>query len=162
MTAASGTFSGALAGAVCTGGTFAHVQSTPAVDGGAPEVELLIASVGAGDPAARIRFQDGANVTAGQLIIDVGISAAAPGTYTRDASCGSVVLIGDLPAPDPSICVTDAAVFGCPTGCESTGPNQPCTPIPPQVIYAACSESDRHRPPVRDLDGDARLGHRRT
>src|SRR4051794_27750480 len=50
MTPASGTFSGALAGAVCTGGTFAHVQSTPADDGGAPEVELLIAGVG--DPAA--------------------------------------------------------------------------------------------------------------
>ncbi len=148
MTAASGTFSGALAGSVCTGGTFAHVQSTPADDGGAPEVQLLIASVGAGDPAARIRFQDGANVTGGELIIDVGISAATPGTYTQDASCGSVVLIGDLPAPDPSICVTDAEVLGCPTGCESTGPDQPCTPIPPQAIYAAVAAADCHGYPT--------------
>ena len=145
MTAASGTFSGALAGAVCTGGTFAHVQSTPADDGGAPWVELLIATVGAGDPAARIRFQGGANVTAGELTIDVGISTAAPGTYTQDASCGAVVLIGDQPAPDPSICATDAGdFFGCPTGCESTGPDQPCLPIPPQVIYAAVAASDCH------------------
>ena len=83
MTAASGTFSGALAGAVCMGGTFAHVQSRPADDGGAPEVELLIASVGAGDPAARIRFQDGANITDGELIIDVGLSAATPGLTPR-------------------------------------------------------------------------------
>jgi hypothetical protein len=148
MTAASGTFSGALAGAVCTGGTFAHVQSTPADDGGAPEVELLIASVGAGDPAARIRFQAGANITAGELIIDVGISAATPGTYTQDASCGSVVLIGDLPAPDPSICATDAMDFGCPNGCYSTGPDQPCMPIPPQVIYAAVATSDCHGYPT--------------
>jgi hypothetical protein len=144
MTAASGTFSGALAGAVCTGGTFAHVQSTPADDGGAPEIELLIASVGAGDPAARIRFQDGANVTDGELTIDVGIPAATPGTYTQDGSCGAVVLIGDLPAPDPSICATDAMDFGCPDGCESTGPDQPCMPIPPQAIYAAVAASDCH------------------
>lgn len=148
MTAASGTFSGALAGAVCTGGTFAHVQSTPAADGGAPRVELLIASVGAGDPAARVRFQNPPNVTAGELIVDVGLSAATPGTYTQDASCGSVVLIGDLPIPDPSVCVADAAVFGCPTGCESTGPDQPCMPIPPQVIYAAVGASDCHGYPT--------------
>jgi len=149
MAAASGTFSGALAGAVCTGGTFAHVQSTPADDGGAPEVELLIATVGAGDPAARIRFQAGANVTDGELSIDVGIPAATPGTYTQDASCGAVVLIGDLPAPDPSICATDAGdSFGCPTGCESTGPDQPCTPIPPQAIYAAVAASDCHGYPT--------------
>jgi hypothetical protein len=144
MTAASGTFSGALAGAVCTGGTFAQVRSTPADDGGAPEVELLIASVGAGDPAARIRFQDGANVTDGALSIDVGIPAATPGTYTQDGSCGAVVLIGDLPAPDPSICATDAMDFGCPNGCESTGSDQPCTPTPPQAIYAAVAASDCH------------------
>jgi hypothetical protein len=148
MTPASGTFSGALAGAVCTGATFAHVQSTPADDGGAPRVELLIASVGAGDPAARIRFQNGANVTDGELSVDVGISAATPGTYTQVASCGAVVLIGDLPAPDPSICATDAQVFGCVTGCESTGPDQPCTPIPPQVIYAAVAASDCHGYPT--------------
>jgi hypothetical protein len=148
MTAASGTFSGALAGSVCTGGTFAHVQSTPASDGGAPEVQLLIASVGAGDAAERIRFQAGANVTAGQLIIDVGLSAATPGTYTQDGSCGSVVLLGDLPAPDPSICATDAEVFGCPNGCESTGPDQPCTPSPPQAIYAAVAASDCHGYPT--------------
>ncbi len=149
MTAASGTFSGALAGAVCAGGAFAYVQSTPADDGGAPEVELLITTVGAGDPAARIRFQDGANITAGELYIDVGISAAAPGTYTQDGSCGATVLIGDLPAPDPSICATDAGdFFGCPTGCESTGPDQPCTPIPPQVIYAAVAASDCHGYPT--------------
>ncbi len=144
MTAASGTFSGALAGAVCTGGTFASVQSTPADDGGAPRVELKIASVGAGDPAARIRFQDGANVTDGELSIDVGIPAATPGTYTQDASCGAVVLIGDLPVPDPSICATDAEIFGCPNGCESTGQDQPCLPIPPQVIYAAVAPADCH------------------
>jgi hypothetical protein len=148
MTAASGSFSGALAGAVCTGGTFAHVQSTPADDGGAPQVELLIATVGAGDPDARIRFQDGANITAGQLSIDVGISAATPGTYTQNGSCGAVVLIGDLPAPDPSICATDAQDFGCPNGCESTGPDQPCLPIPPQVIYAAVAASDCHGYPT--------------
>jgi hypothetical protein len=144
MTAASGTFSGALAGAVCAGGTFAYVQSTPADDGGAPQVELLIATVGAGDPAARIRFQDGADVTDGELSIDVGLSAATPGTYTQNGSCGAVVLIGDLPAPDPSICATDAQDFGCPNGCESTGPDQPCTPIPPQAIYAAVAATDCH------------------
>ena len=148
MTAASGTFSGALAGAVCAGGAFAYVQSTPADDGGAPEVELLITTVGTGDPAARIRFQDGANITAGELYVDIGISAATPGTYTQDASCGATVLIGDLPAPDPSICATDAEVFGCPTGCESTGPDQPCTPIPPQVVYAAVAASDCHGYPT--------------
>jgi hypothetical protein len=142
MTAASGTFSGALAGSVCTGAAFAHVESTPAADGGAPEVQLLIATVGAGDPAARIRFQDGANVTDGALTVDVGISAATPGTYTQDGSCGAVVLIGDLPAPDPSICATDAMDFGCPNGCESMGPDQPCTPIPPQAVYAAVAATD--------------------
>ena len=72
----AGTF--AAPSAVCAGGTFAYVQSTPADDGGAPQVELLIATVGAGDPAARIRFQDGANVTDGELSIDVGLSAATP------------------------------------------------------------------------------------
>ena len=148
MSPASGTFSGALAGSVCTGGTFAHVQSTPADDGGAPEVELLIATVGAGDPAARIRFQDGANVTDGELTIDVGIPTATPGTYTQDGSCGAVVLIGDLPAPDPSICATDAEVFGCPNGCQSTGPDQPCLPTPPQAIYAAVAAADCHGYPT--------------
>jgi hypothetical protein len=148
MTAASGTFSGALAGAVCAGGAFAYVQSTPAGDGGAPEIELLITTVGTGDPAARIRFQGGANINAGELYVDVGISAATPGTYTQDASCGATVLIGDLPAPDPSICATDAEVFGCPTGCESTGPDQPCTPIPPQAIYAAVAAADCHGYPT--------------
>ena len=142
MTAASGTFAGALTGAVCTGGTFAYVQSTPADDGGAPDVELLIASLGAGDPAARIRFQTGADLTDGELDVDIGISAAATGTYTQDVTCGSAELIADLPAPDPSICATDAGAFNCPDGCESNGPNQPCTPIPPQVIYAALAASD--------------------
>jgi hypothetical protein len=142
MSAASGNFSGALAGAVCTGGTFAYVQSTPADDGGAPEVELLIAAVGAGDPAARIRFQDGANVTAGEMDVDIGISAATPGTYTQDVTCGSAELVADLPAPDPSICATDAGDFNCPDGCESTGQNQPCMPIAPQIIYAALAASD--------------------
>jgi hypothetical protein len=142
MSAASGTFSGALAGAICTGGTFAYVQSTPADDGGAPEVELLIAAVGTGDPAARIRFQDGANVTGGELAVDIGISSATPGTYTQDVTCGSADLVADLPVPDPSICATDAESFNCPDGCESTGPNQPCTPIPPQITYAALAASD--------------------
>ncbi len=142
MSAASGTFSGAVAGAVCAGGTFAHVQSTPAEDGGAPEVELLIAAVGAGDPAARIRFQDGANVTGGELQVDIGISAAATGTYTQDVTCGSAELVANLPAPDPSICAADAGGFNCPDGCASFGPDQPCTPIAPQVIYAALAASD--------------------
>jgi len=142
MTAASGTFSGALAGAVCTGGAFAYVQSTPADDGGAPDVELLIATVGSGDPAARIRFQGPADVTDGELDVDIGIAAATPGTYTQDVTCGSIELVADLPGPDPSICATDADSFDCPDGCQSTGQNQPCTPIPPQVTYAALAASD--------------------
>jgi hypothetical protein len=144
MTAASGSFSGALTGAVCAGGTFAYVQSTPADDGGAPLVELLIATLGAGDPAARIRFQEGAELTDGELAVDIGISAAATGTYVQDVTCGSAELFANLPGPDPSICATDAGGFDCPDGCQSTGPDQPCTPIPPQVVYAALSASDCH------------------
>jgi hypothetical protein len=142
MTAATGTFSGALAGAVCTGGAFAYVQSTPADDGGAPDVELLIATVGTGDPDARVRFQNRPDITDGALDVDIGISAAASGTYTQDVTCGSVALLADLSAPDPGICATDAGGFNCPDGCESTGPSQPCTPIPPQATYAALAASD--------------------
>jgi len=144
MTAAGGTFSGALAGAVCTGAAFAHVQSTPAVDGGAPTIELLIETLGGGDPAARVRFQDPSNATDGFLSVDIGLPAASPGTYTQDVSCGSTVLAADLPAPDPSVCATDAGDGDCPTGCEATGPifAQVCTPIAPQLSYAALGASD--------------------
>ncbi|HEY6477567.1 MAG TPA: hypothetical protein VI456_13380, partial [Polyangia bacterium] len=82
------------------------------------------------------------NATGGEVDVDIGISAAAPGTYSQDVTCGSAELVAYLPAPDPSICATDADSLNCPDGCQSTGQNQPCTPTPPMVIYAALAASD--------------------
>ena len=147
VSAASGTFSGAATGTVCTGGATASVSSTPAEDGGAPLVALFIDNINTGDPAARIRFQDPASATDGVLNIYIGLPAASPGTYAQDVTCGSAVLLADLAPPDPSICTTDASYgYGCPTGCQATGPifDVVCTPIAPQVTYAATAASDCH------------------
>ncbi|HLK91180.1 MAG TPA: hypothetical protein VKZ18_14880 [Polyangia bacterium] len=143
MIATSGAFSGALAGAVCTGGAYAHVESVPAADGGAPSFKFFIGSAVAGAEAGSIRFQTPANATSGRLDIEVGIPSATPGTYALAATCGSAALTAYLPAGDPSICATDADTFDCPDGCELTGSiPQTCTPIPPQRTYAALAADD--------------------
>jgi hypothetical protein len=143
MTAATGTFSGALGGTICAGGAFAYVQSMAAADGGAPQVELFIVSDVAGAAASSIRFQSPAGVTGGQLFVEIGLPAAAPGTYPQAATCGNVVLTANLPAPDASICATDADTLQCPDGCE-LAPSLPptCQPIKPQLTYAALGSSD--------------------
>ena len=145
MAAASGTFSGALAGAVCTGGAFAQVRSVPADDGGAPTVTLLIDSAVAAAAAGSVRFQSPSNATGGLINIEIGLPSASPGTYdAQSASCGDVVLAVNLPAPDPSICAVDASsdsVLECPDGCQQTGLST-CGPIAPQASYAALGASD--------------------
>ncbi|HVV50736.1 MAG TPA: hypothetical protein VHO06_13815, partial [Polyangia bacterium] len=96
-----------------------------------------------GSPSARLRFDDPANATAGQIDVAIGLPSAATGTYALDATCGSADLIVTLPAPDPSVCATDADSFDCPPGCQSTGSlGSTCTPIPPMLTYAALGPSD--------------------
>lgn len=143
MTAATGTFSGPLAGSVCKGGAFAHVESKPADDGGAPTVTFFIYSSVAGAAAGSLRFQSPADATSGLLDVQIGLPSASPGTYAQAQSCGSGVLGVYLPAPDPSICATDADTFNCPDGCElSAAPPQVCTPILPMQTYAALGADD--------------------
>ena len=101
MTAVSGTFSGALAGAICKGGAFAHVESQAADDGGAPTVLFFLYSSRAPTPRRSIRFQSPANVTSGQVNVEIGLPSASPGTYAQAASCGNVVLIAASPPPIP-------------------------------------------------------------
>jgi hypothetical protein len=145
---ASGSFSGSgLTGAVCTGGALAFMQSTPALDGGAPQVSLYIDNVDTGAPGSRIRFQNPADALAGEVHIDIGLGAANSGTYDDTQTCGSVVLTADLPVPTTVNCATDAAVSSdsdCPTGCASTGSfsGPACAPIEPMTTYAATASSD--------------------
>ncbi len=145
-TAATGTFSGdGVNGAVCTRGAFAYIQSTPADDGGAPRVELLVETTVKGSPAAALRFSAPGNVLAGDISADIGLPGPTPGTYTAATTCGSAVLVAMLPAPDPSVCATDAGEGGgCPTGCELTGPifAQVCTPLPPELDFVALASDD--------------------
>jgi hypothetical protein len=143
MIPASGTFSGPLAGTVCTGGAYAHVESVPAADGGAPTVKFLIGSAVAGAEAGSIRFQSPSNATSGYFDIEVGLPSASPGTYAQAQSCGGGALTAYLPAPDPSICATDGDTFNCPDGCELTGSlTAGCTPIPPSLNYATVGADD--------------------
>jgi hypothetical protein len=131
-----------MAGAVCTGGAYANVESQSADDGGAPTVHFFIYSSVLADAAKSIRFQSPADATSGLLVVEIGLPSASPGTYAQAVSCGNVVLLAYLPAPDPSICATDAPVaFQCPDGCESSGIYS-CMPIPPQRSYAALGASD--------------------
>ena len=125
-----------------SGGAFAQVKSMPADDGGAPTVTLFIDSAVAAAAAESVRFQSPSNATSGLINIEIGLPSASPGTYAQSASCGDVVLAVNLPAPDPSICAVDADTFNCPDGCEQTGSDQTCTPIAPQVSYAALGASD--------------------
>jgi hypothetical protein len=143
MTAATGTFSGPLAGSVCKGGAFAHLESKPADDGGAPTVTFFIYSAVAGAEAGSLRFQSPANATSGLLDVEIGLPSASTGTYAQAQGCGNTVLGVYLPAPDPSICATDADTFNCPDGCELTGSlTQPCSPILPLQTYAALGADD--------------------
>jgi len=147
-TAASGTFSGgSVAGSVCTGGAFAYVESMPAADGGTPSVALFIDSTDFGSAGLRVRFSNPTDALAGDIHVDIGLPAAAAGTYAQAATCGSAVLNATLPAPDASICASDAAAddsSDCPPGCELIGPfsAQACAPIPPQLTYAALASTD--------------------
>ena len=73
------------------------------------QIELSSPPSAAGDPAARIRFQDASNVTAAELNVDIGLPAATPGTYTQDVSCGSHrARLSTSPLPIPVVCATDA------------------------------------------------------
>jgi hypothetical protein len=145
---AGGSFSGSgLSGAVCTGGALAYLQSTPSSDGGAPQVALYIDNVDTGAPGDRIRFVDPADALAGEVHVDIGLGAASSGTYDDTQTCGSVVLIADLPVPSAVSCATDAAVSSdsdCPPGCASTGSftGPACAPIEPMTTYAATASSD--------------------
>jgi hypothetical protein len=145
---ASGSFSGSgLNGAVCSGGALAYMQSTPAPDGGAPQISLYIDNVDTGSPGDRIRFADPADALAGEVHVDIGLGAASSGTYDDTQTCGSVVLIADLPVPSTVSCATDAAVSSdadCPPGCASTGSfsGPACAPIEPMTTYAATASSD--------------------
>ena len=146
--AVSGSFSGSGAnGIVCTGGAFAYIQSTPAADGGAPQIALYIDNVDTGAAGDRIRFADPANALAGDVHIDIGLGTASSGTYDDTQTCGSVVLNADLPVPSTVNCATDAAVSSdsdCPAGCESTGSflGPACAPLEPVITFAATASSD--------------------
>jgi hypothetical protein len=145
---ANGSFSGSgLNGIVCAGGAFAYLQSTPAADGGAPQIALNIDNVVTGTPADRIRFQDPADALAGELHVYIGLGTASSGSYADTQTCGSVVLSADLPVPSTVDCTTDAAVSSdsdCPPGCQATrsysGPA--CAPTEPVITYAATASSD--------------------
>jgi hypothetical protein len=146
--AASGSFSGSgLNGVVCAGGAFAYIQSTPAADGGAPQIALYIDNVDTGAPGDRIRFSDPADALAGEVHIDIGLGTASSGTYDDTQTCGSVVLSADLPVPSTVNCATDAAVSSdadCPPGCAFTGSfsGPACAPIEPMTTFAATGSSD--------------------
>ena len=134
-------------GVVCTGGAFAYVQSTPAPDGGAPQIALYIDNVDIGAAGDRIRFADPANALAGDVHIDIGLATASAGTYDATQTCGSVVLNVDLPVPATVNCATDASVSSdadCPPGCQATGSfsGPACAPLEPEITYAATASSD--------------------
>jgi hypothetical protein len=145
--AATGTFSGdGVSGAICDRGAFAYVQSTPADDGGAPMIELLIETTVKGSPAAALRFSTPGNVVSGEINVDIGLPAASAGTYAPAATCGSAVIVATLPPPDASICATDAGPdsFDCPTGCQSIGgiSDHTCAPIAPELDFVALASDD--------------------
>jgi hypothetical protein len=145
--AATGTFSGdGVSGAICDRGAFAYVQSTPADDGGAPMIELLIETTVKGSPAAALRFSTPGNVVAGDISVDIGLPAASTGTYAQAATCGSAVIAAMLPPPDASICATDAGPdsFDCPPGCQSVGglSDHTCTPFAPELDFVALAADD--------------------
>jgi len=143
MTAVSGSFSGALAGTICTGGAFAKVETEPADDGGAPTILFFLQSDVGPDAAQSIRFQSPANATSGLLSAEIGLPSLSPGTYAQAASCGDVLVIAYLPIADPSRCanaVPDQS-FQCPDGCELQGLTS-CMGIPPQRTYVALGASD--------------------
>jgi len=143
MTATTGTFSGPLAGAICKGGAYAHVESQAADDGGAPTITFFVHSAVAAAQAGSVRFQSPTNATSGRFDIEIGLPTASAGTYAQAQTCGDVILTAYLPAPDPSICATDADTFNCPDGCQLTGSlSQPCMPVPPEQDYFALGPSD--------------------
>jgi hypothetical protein len=144
---ASGSFAGpGVDGLVCTRGALAYVESTPAADGGAPQVALYIDNEVTGSPADRIRFVTPADALAGEVHVDIGIAAATPGTYDATESCGSAVLGAILPVPSSLDCDADGAAESgdCPPGCELSGPLSAltCTAIEPEITYAALASSD--------------------
>jgi hypothetical protein len=145
--AASGTFSGAgVNGAVCAGGAFAYLQSTPATDGGQPQIALYLDTVDTGSPAGRVRFQQPADALGGEVHVDIGLGAASAGTYDDTQTCGSVVLNAVLPVPASVDCAADAAAAdggSCPPGCELSGllSGPACAPLQPESVYAATASS---------------------
>ncbi len=129
---AFGFFAGeAATGDVCLGGAFAVVRDS-----------LLVIETGDfGDVSTFFRFQSPATATTGSLAIVVGLTSAAPGTYSSHGACGDLGFCAIMPAPVVD-CGDAAAPSTCPAGCDFVEPGGPCGPVTPGSCFVARGTSD--------------------
>jgi hypothetical protein len=128
---ASGTLVGDnVLAAVCLGGAFAYLEK-PAYST-SPYI-FIANTAGSGTTT---EFQRPADALFGEITVLTGVSAASPGTYGSDSSCGSVVVCVGLPTP-PIDCGDSS--FTCPAGCGLFGPvsNPMCQPVEPTDCWTA-------------------------
>lgn len=137
-----GFFIGAGAsGDLCLGGAFAVVQQVPGSQDASAQTLFVIETGDFGDPNTFFQFQSPAGTVSGSLAIDLGLTSAAPGSYSSDGACGNLVFCAIMPTPAVD-CGDAAAPTTCPMGCGFVETGGPCVPITPEDCFIANGVSD--------------------
>jgi hypothetical protein len=140
-TPAYGSFAGPeLSGNLCVGGAVAYLERTSSSRTTSGQLVLIINTFSANT----FHVTDPADATGAGLSILAGVSAATPGTYPSNASCGSIAFCVDLPVPSWVECGDAAAPTTCPPGCSLFGPvsGPTCTPTTPEDCYVSQAVND--------------------
>jgi hypothetical protein len=140
---ASGSFMGpGLSGEVCAGGAFADLLLTRASDSSPSQFLVTIDDDASGSPAD-FNLMSPADATVG-FEIQIGVSAAAPGTYASTKTCGNESFCVYFPVPASVNCGNATAPTSCPPGCSLVGAvSAPtCMPVAPENCYVAQAASD--------------------
>lgn len=132
----TGTVTGSeITARMCDGGTFAHGYQTSASPTPPSPLRVTINSYTA-DPTLDYSIARPADATRLRLSVDLGPSAAEPGTYTEISSpCGFIELCAVLPVPASAFCAPPTDV--CPVGCTFAPPHTTCVPVEPTTCWQA-------------------------
>jgi hypothetical protein len=133
----SGSVVGAqLRAALCAGGATAYVEIAPGSLSVASQPVFILEPTTDGDPRTRFTIELPKQAIEGGLVVLLGMSEPAPGTYSSESDCGSLGLCVTLPLPANLVCTGSDA---CSPGCALQGPvsGPTCQPVMPQVCYGA-------------------------
>ncbi len=124
---------------LCNGGASAYLERTAATVT-PPDKLLVFIDSETVDPTRDFKIALPTAATRLQLAVNVGVSAAQPGTYTEAGECGDIILCAVMPPPASVQCPTTPQSDTCPPGCMFVG-SLPCVPSEPTTCYEAATGS---------------------